>query len=250
MERETGTQYVLSLSYGKDSMATIEACRLLGYPLDRIVTCEVWATDTINADLPPMVEFKAKADKIILERYGIEVEHICARNKDGSKKTYEQMFYHIPKRRTSKVTQPSEENGGGETYSGKPLGYPVQAGSWCKKLKVESLQRGIPTPNDWMVQKPQGDEHRPISTASQSAWGGNWCTALKTKADGLERNQRIPVDGETQMHKPQDRRVSVGSEWGGCQATSALKRDPLSASLSSRGYGATANSRRGQSTLF
>ena len=39
---------------------------------------EVWATDTIPADLPPMVEFKAKADAIILERWGIEVEHVCA----------------------------------------------------------------------------------------------------------------------------------------------------------------------------
>lgn len=43
-----------------------------------IVHAEVWATDTIPADLPPMVEFKSKADKIIKQRYGIDVEHICA----------------------------------------------------------------------------------------------------------------------------------------------------------------------------
>ena len=29
------TEYVLSLSYGKDSLACLEAIRLLGYPLDR-----------------------------------------------------------------------------------------------------------------------------------------------------------------------------------------------------------------------
>lgn len=73
-----GTQHVLSLSYGKDSIAAIEAIKQLGWPLDRIVHAEVWATDTIHADLPPMVEFKAKADAIIKERYGITVEHICA----------------------------------------------------------------------------------------------------------------------------------------------------------------------------
>lgn len=78
MPREPNTQYVLSLSYGKDSLACLEAIRILGLPLDRIVHAEVWATDTIPADLPPMVEFKKKADKIILERYGIVVEHICA----------------------------------------------------------------------------------------------------------------------------------------------------------------------------
>ena len=72
------TEYILSLSYGKDSLACLEACKQLGYPIDRVVHAEVWATDTIPADLPPMVEFKAKADAIIKERYGLTVEHICA----------------------------------------------------------------------------------------------------------------------------------------------------------------------------
>ena len=71
-------QYILSLSYGKDSLACLEAIKFLGLPLDRIIHAEVWATDTIPADLPPMVEFKKKADKIIKERYGIAVEHIAA----------------------------------------------------------------------------------------------------------------------------------------------------------------------------
>lgn len=61
---------VLSLSYGKDSMACLGACEKLGIPIHRIVTADVWATNTISADLPPMVEFKAKADKIIKERWG------------------------------------------------------------------------------------------------------------------------------------------------------------------------------------
>lgn len=76
--RQPNTEYVLSLSYGKDSLACIEAIKRLGYPLDRIVHAEIWATDTIPADLPPMVEFKNKARKIIKDRYGIEVEHVCA----------------------------------------------------------------------------------------------------------------------------------------------------------------------------
>lgn len=69
---------ILSLSYGKDSLACLEACKLLGYPIDRVVHAEVWATDTIPAELPPMVEFKAKADRIIKERYGLTVEHFTA----------------------------------------------------------------------------------------------------------------------------------------------------------------------------
>ena len=74
----SNTQHILSLSYGKDSLACLEACRQLGYPIDRIIHAEVWATQTIPADLPPMVEFKKKADAIIKDRYGLTVEHICA----------------------------------------------------------------------------------------------------------------------------------------------------------------------------
>ena len=69
---------ILSLSYGKDSLACLEACKLLGYPIDRVIHAEVWATQNIPADLPPMVEFKKKADRIIKERYGLTVEHISA----------------------------------------------------------------------------------------------------------------------------------------------------------------------------
>lgn len=69
-------EHILSLSYGKDSLACLGAIEELGCPLDRIITADLWATDTIPADLPPMVEFKARADAIIKERWGIEVEHI------------------------------------------------------------------------------------------------------------------------------------------------------------------------------
>lgn len=72
-------QYVASISYGKDSLAMLHVITdILHWQLDRIITADVWATDTIPADLPPMVEFKDKADRIIKDRWGIEVEHLCA----------------------------------------------------------------------------------------------------------------------------------------------------------------------------
>lgn len=40
-------EHILSLSYGKDSLACLEACKLLGYPIDRVIHAEVWVfTDT------------------------------------------------------------------------------------------------------------------------------------------------------------------------------------------------------------
>lgn len=62
---------VLSLSYGKDSLACLGAIEVLGWPLDRIITADLWATDILPADLPPMVEFKAYADNIIQKRWAM-----------------------------------------------------------------------------------------------------------------------------------------------------------------------------------
>ena len=100
----------------------------MGWPLDRIVHAEVWATDTIPADLPPMVEFKFKVDKIIRERWGIEVEHLCAA-RNGEKLTYDKLFYHTPKRKPKS-----------KAWVGKVMGYPMQKGPWCNsKLKIKAL---------------------------------------------------------------------------------------------------------------
>ena len=94
------TQYIARISYGKDSLKMLEVIKSRGLPLDRITTTDVWATDTIPANLPPMTAFKERMDQRIWEMYHIEVEHLCAMNNDGTKKTYEQMFYHVPVRRS------------------------------------------------------------------------------------------------------------------------------------------------------
>ena len=116
-------QHILSLSYGKDSLACLGAIEQLGWPLDRIVHAEIWATDTIPADLPPMIEFKKKADKIIKERYGIEVEHIRA------KRTYEERFYTV---RTEKAKK----------RPGMIYGWPFSVtGAWCNSdVKMPPLK--------------------------------------------------------------------------------------------------------------
>ena len=112
-------EYIARISYGKDSLKMLDVIWTRGLPLDRITTTDVWATDTISANLPEMDAFKAKIDKRIKELYGIEVEHLCARNPDGSKRTYEQMFYHVPVRRsqTLNVERERERAGSGREQS-------------------------------------------------------------------------------------------------------------------------------------
>ena len=126
------SEHILSLSYGKDSLACLGAIEQLGWPLDRIIHAEVWATDTIPADLPPMVEFKAKADSIIKERWGIEVEHRCVQ-KNGEKWTYEKNLYKLVSSDTlsrRKVHPHWFARGRADIY-----GFPSRKGPWCNKLK-------------------------------------------------------------------------------------------------------------------
>lgn len=109
-------EHILSLSYGKDSLACLGAIEELGWQLDRIVHAEVWATDTIPAELPPMVEFKKTADQVIKERWGIEVEHI------RSKYTYNDCFYMVcgEQKREAK-----------SRFAGQIYGWPFRQGAWC-----------------------------------------------------------------------------------------------------------------------
>ena len=114
-------QYIASISYGKDSLAMLEVIKQHNMPLDRIVHVEIMATDTIPADLPPMMEFKAKADAIIKERYGIEVEHLRAA------KSYEKLFY----------TKRSKGN-----RAGTIIGWPMIGGSECQStLKMPPMHK-------------------------------------------------------------------------------------------------------------
>lgn len=166
-------EHVLSLSYGKDSLACIEACRLLGYPIDKIVHAEVWATETIPADLPPMVEFKKKADRIIKDRYGIEVEHVCARHTPGhkygkfteekkTKYTHTKMhsIRQFPQVNMESISEDSlhKSVAGANTLSlkttyesqfyrqiqkgmnqGRIYGFPIQGFNWCQVLKTKAI---------------------------------------------------------------------------------------------------------------
>ena len=165
--------YVLSLSYGKDSLACLGAIKHLGLPLDRIVHAGVWATDAIPADLPPMVEFKAHADKIIKQRYGIEVEHICALKAHGraeaSKHTNQCSITNCrAENATDKLTDshlttlvPGASSlnieterltyedifyrvSTGKKHNGEIYGFPTMASPWCTNLlKTDILDRFI-----------------------------------------------------------------------------------------------------------
>lgn len=98
-------------------MACIGACQLLGWNIDKIVHAEVMATENIPADLPPMVDFKRKADAIIYDRWGLKVEHYSVSN-------YQEKFYRFNKRKE-------------HIY-----GFPFIRGAWCNsELKIAAINK-------------------------------------------------------------------------------------------------------------
>lgn len=176
------TEYILSLSYGKDSLACLGAIKELGWPLDRIVHAEVWATDDIPADLPPMVEFKRKADEWILEHFGIQVEHVCAtkRERERERRTYENTFYE------------QHERG---KHVGELRGFPMQRGPWCNdRLKTTVLDK-IRKTNLREDLLPSAE----AETGGYQIYGfpmvkGVWCNSY-LKRDVLNKSQAFRQDG-------------------------------------------------------
>lgn len=213
-----GKTRVLSLSYGKDSMACLGAIEKLGWTLDRIVTADVWATDTIPADLPPMVEFKDYADKVIKERYGIEVEHYCAKKVWGvesEKITYEDGFYH------------KLEKG---KHAGNIKGFPITNNSrgWCKHLKDDAIKQSNKATYEDIFYK--------VKTKSKKNKGtiygfpmvrGAWCNSdLKMKAlSNAQATQKgciqyigIAVDEPNRFHNLSETKLSPLVEIGWTEA--------------------------------
>lgn len=92
-----------------------------------------------------MDSFRSRMDEWIWRNYHIEVEHLCARNKDSSKKTYEQMFYHVPVRRSKNVQVERERERRRRIETESILGFPDLWNPWCqaglKRNARESHQR-------------------------------------------------------------------------------------------------------------
>ena len=178
------TQYIARISYGKDSLKMLDVIHSRGLPLDRITTTDVWATDTIPANLPPMQAFKDRMDQQIWEMYHIEVEHLCAMNKDGTKKTYEQMFYHVPVRR-SQTGQVERETASGPDRS--------SASRICGTRGVRLDSSGMP------MHRVQGN-----ITGFPPNTQYNWCQKLKIPSENRNQGMAIVQQTATVVPAPQD----------------------------------------------
>lgn len=143
--RKENTMYVASVSRGKDSTAMLRAIQLMGWPLDAIVSVDIWFDETTPAELPPMVAFKDEWDRKCAEWFGVPVTRLTAARKRESadsaechsRNTYCWQFYQKLQRRKESAGGGQYKIEAGEHY----YGFPVRSGAWCNsRLKVSALQ--------------------------------------------------------------------------------------------------------------
>lgn len=113
-------KYIASLSFGKDSMAMLIKILELGLPLDEVIYCDIRFDEEISGEMPLMAEFIPKAEKILKEKFNIEVKHLRG-------VTFKEQFYTIKKR---------------GKHIGDNYGFPYTVGAWCNdRLKMQPIKK-------------------------------------------------------------------------------------------------------------
>ena len=127
------TKYIASCSFGKDSLAMIIKIKELGLPLDEVIYCDIrFDNEPCSGEMPLMREFIPNAEKILKDKFNIEVKHITADT------TFIDKFY-TKKRRGRHV---------GDYY-----GFPFAAAAWCNSyLKLDPIKKYIKTLGEDVVQ--------------------------------------------------------------------------------------------------
>lgn len=202
-ERQPNTLYVASVSRGKDSTAMLRAIQLMGWPLDMIASVDIWATDDIPAELPPMVAFKDEWDAKCLEQFGVPVTRLCATRKvsdsqnvkvereratsgTSTERTPTETLVSRIRGKTEFTDSPSAQELGATDISKSPL---------YQKLTYEKLFYHVPKRRSNVVHVERERAGKPTGFPQIK---GNWCTWLKTGP--VEKlNQGIPCSVQSEM---------------------------------------------------
>ena len=139
-ERQPNTLYVANTSRGKDSTAMLRAIQLMGWPLDMIVSVDIWFDETTPAELPPMVKFKNEYDQKVLDVFGVPVTRLCAQKRSQNVQVERERERAGDRRRRSHVTFCGlfYSKVYSKKYGWHINGFPKNNHAWCKLLKDQS----------------------------------------------------------------------------------------------------------------
>ncbi len=180
-QRQPNTIYVANTSRGKDSTAMLRAIQIMGWPLDMICAIDIWATQDIPAELPPMVKFKAEYDRKVLKMMGVPVTHLCATNHSQIGKVEREREREREREKRNQTESVTHDRLSYEDlfyremergkFIGTIKGFPQTIGSWCKDLKTKYIDFRASVLQKYIdeienaSQKSEREEHRrlPIS---------------------------------------------------------------------------------------
>ena len=124
-------KYVASLSFGKDSMAMIIKIKELGLPLDEVIYVDIMFDDDTSGETPEMASFITKAEKILKEKFNVEVTHLRG-------VTFKEQFYKIKQR---------------GKHIGDNYGFPYTIGAWCNdRLKMQPIKEYMRKQKEQIIQ--------------------------------------------------------------------------------------------------
>ena len=124
-------KYVASLSFGKDSMAMLIKIKELGLPLDEVIYVDIMFDDDTSGETPEMASFITKAEKILKEKFNVEVTHLRG-------VTFKEQFYKVKQR---------------GKHIGDNYGFPYTIGSWCNdRLKMQPIKEYMRKQTDEIIQ--------------------------------------------------------------------------------------------------
>lgn len=125
------TKYIASCSFGKDSLAMLIKIKELGLPLDEVIYVDIRFDDEISGETPEMASFIPKAEKILREKFDIEVTHLRG-------VTFKEQFYKVKKR---------------GKHIGDNYGFPYTIGAWCNdRLKMRPIKKYMSEQTDDIIQ--------------------------------------------------------------------------------------------------
>ena len=124
-------KYVASLSFGKDSMAMLIKIKELGLPLDEVIYVDIMFDDDTSGETPEMASFITKAEKILKEKFNVEVTHLHG-------VTFKEQFYKVKQR---------------GKHIGDNYGFPYTIGAWCNdRLKMQPIKEYMRKQKDQIIQ--------------------------------------------------------------------------------------------------
>ena len=124
-------KYIASLSFGKDSMAMLIKIKELGLPLDEVIYVDIMFDDDTSGETPEMASFITKAEKILKEKFNVEVTHLRG-------VTFKEQFYKVKQR---------------GKHIGDNYGFPYTIGAWCNdRLKMQPIKEYMRKQTDEVIQ--------------------------------------------------------------------------------------------------